>query len=117
MLNFGSLYYELFLNDLTDRNLKAIEDKLKNLGIELDTTKLTESLKKFIESYKGKYLALGVKTQYLHDAIRSALKQPEFPIKITVNKAEAKRQEMVYCVEWDYNDCPPWTISVSMILI
>lgn len=90
MPNLGSLYYELFLKDLTDQDLQAVEKKLKNLGIELDTKKLTESLKKSVESYKGKDLALGVKTQYLHDAIRSALKQPEFPIKVTVNKAEAQ---------------------------
>lgn len=90
MPNLGSLYYELFLKDLTDQDLQAVEKKLKNLGIELDTKKLTESLKKAVESYKGKDLALGVKTQYLHDAIRSALKQPEFPIKVTVNKAEAQ---------------------------
>ena len=90
MAKLGSLYYELFLKDLTDQDLQAIENKLKNLGIELDTKKLTESLKKSVESYKGKDLAVGVKSQYLHDAIRSALKQPEFPIKITVNKAEAQ---------------------------
>lgn len=90
MPNLGSLYYELFLKDLTGQDLQAVEKKLKNLGIELDTKKLTESLKKAVESYKGKDLALGVKTQYLHDAIRSALKQPEFPIKVTVNKAEAQ---------------------------
>lgn len=90
MAKLGSLYYELFLKDLTDQDLQAIEKKLKNLDIELDTKKLTESLKKSVESYKGKDLALGVKTQYLHDAIRAALKQPEFPIKVTVNKAEAQ---------------------------
>ena len=75
MPNLGSLYYEVFLKDLTDQDLQAVEKKLKNLGIGLDTKKLTESLKKSVESYKGKDLALGVKTQYLHDAIRAALKQ------------------------------------------
>ena len=61
MPNLGSLYYELFLKDLTDEDLQAIEKKLKNLDIKLDTKKLTKSLKKSVESYKGKDLALGVK--------------------------------------------------------
>lgn len=90
MAKLGSLYYELLLKDLTNQDLQAIEKKRKNLDIELDTKQLTESLKKSVESYKGKDLTLGVKTQYLHDAIRAALKQPEFPIKVTVNKAEAQ---------------------------
>lgn len=90
MANLGSLWYNLHIHDLTAEDLQAIEKKLKNLGIELDTKKLTESLKKSVESYKGKDLTLGVKAQFLHDAIRSALKQQEFPIKVTVNKAEAQ---------------------------
>lgn len=90
MANLGSLWYDLHIHDLTAEDLQAIEKKLKNLGIELDTKKFTESLKKSVESYKGKDLTLGVKTQFLHDAIRSALKQQEFPIKVTVNKAEAQ---------------------------
>lgn len=90
MANLGALFYELHIKNLTDQELQEVEKKLKNLGIELDTKKLTESLKKSVESYKGKDLSLGVKTQFLHDAIRAALKQPEFPIKVTVNKAEAQ---------------------------
>lgn len=90
MPTLGSLWYTMGIKDLTDADLKKIEDKLKNVGIELDTKKLTESLKKSVESYKGKDLALGVKAQFLHDSIRAALKQPEFPIKVTVNKAEAQ---------------------------
>lgn len=90
MANLGALFYELHIKNLTDQELQEVEKKLKNLGIELDTKKLTESLKKSVESYKGKDLSLGVKQQYLHDAIRSALKQPEFPIKVTVNKAKAQ---------------------------
>lgn len=90
MPTLGSLWWTMGIKDLTDADLKKIEDKLKNVGIELDTKKFTESLKKSVESYKGNDLALGVKTQYLHDAIRAALKQPEFPIKVTVNKAEAQ---------------------------
>lgn len=90
MPKLGSLYYELLLKDLTDRDLQAIEKKLQNLSIELDTKKLTESLKKSVESYKGKDLSLGVKTQYLHDSIRAALKQPEFPIKVRVEAASAQ---------------------------
>lgn len=88
--NLGSLVYTVLLQDKTDETLRELEKKLKDLNIEIDAKKLTESLKKSVESYKGKDLALGVKTQYLHDAIRSALKQPEFPIKVTVNKAEAQ---------------------------
>lgn len=90
MPSLGSLYYKLFLKDLTDQDLQAIEKKLKNLGIELDTKKLTESLKKSVEAYKGKDLTLGVDTKHLHDAIRAALRQPEFPIKVRVEAASAQ---------------------------
>lgn len=91
MAKLGSLYYDLFLKDLTDKDVKAIEKKLKNLGVELDTKKLTESLKNSVESYKGKDVALGVKSQSLHDSIRAALKKPEFPIKVRVEAASAQQ--------------------------
>ncbi len=62
MPNLGSLFTSYFLKGLLPtQDLQAIEKKLKNLDIKLDTKKLTKSLKKSVESYKGKDLALGVK--------------------------------------------------------
>lgn len=91
MPSLGSLWYGVMLKDMTDADLKKIEQKLQNIGIKLDTAKLTESLKKSVESYKGKDLSLGVKEQFLHDAIRAALKQPTFPIKVRVEAASAQQ--------------------------
>lgn len=91
MPSLGSLWYGVMLKDMTDADLKKIEQKLQNIGIKLDTAKLTESLKKSVESYKGKDLSLSVKEQFLHDAIRAALKQPTFPIKVRVEAASAQQ--------------------------
>lgn len=90
MPSLGSLYYELFIKDLTDQDLRAVEKKLKKLGVDLDTKKLRDSLQKAVESYKGKELQVGVQRQFLHDAIREALKKPEFPIKVRVEAASAQ---------------------------
>lgn len=91
MPNIGSLWYTMGIKDLTDADLKKIEDKLKNIGVEIDATKLRDSLRTAVESYKGKDLTLGVKEQFLQDSIRAALKQPIFPIKVRVEAASAQQ--------------------------
>lgn len=44
MPNLGSLWYQVMLKDMTDADLQKINAKLKNLGVEVDTSKIRQSI-------------------------------------------------------------------------
>lgn len=44
MPSLGSLWYQVMLKDMTDADLQKINAKLKNLGVEVDTSKIRQSI-------------------------------------------------------------------------
>lgn len=95
MSNLGNLFYTLGIKDMTDADLQKIQQKLQNLGVSVDTTKLKQDLSNIsLNPIDVKANTNGVKADMdslflnktytvnalpavknLHDAIKTALSQ------------------------------------------
>lgn len=89
MSNLGSLFYSLNIKDMTDADLRRIEQKLQNLGIKvsIDQNHLKQQIN---QAATGTKVKVDADAGNVASQIRTALSSYKFPIKIIVDKAEAQ---------------------------
>ena len=81
MANLGSLFYTLQLRDLTDADLKKVNDKLKNLGF--DVTLTPKILKELTQSAVPKGIKIELDPTIKNDALARAVEGKTMKIAVS----------------------------------